>query len=373
MLRRRTVLRLGAGAALATATMAVVGHWTLEPTVLEADAPEIGLQVPIPRSVARARREGWGTTTYGTLGIPGIPIASNLKTPLAILFGDSYVQSHQVDDSDKLAVRFTSLAPSFLDSPWVMAGVGRPYRSFADYPHLIRVYEDALPQTRLIVILAVGLRDTLPDEPRSERASVFRSRPTLALEWFEREGGLAATPSPATPRRRLLARLPLEFPFHLKRLVAGQSALRWSLGTARWPPPQPSPLYNPVVRLEEGDHGRYDQAWDFLLENLRASTSRPIVVLYAPETPRIESGTIVWRNPEELAARRFAALCERHQIGFLDAGPALVRDQLHSGQFARGFSNSFPGYGHFNARGLDLLARTLIGHLAAHRDDLLPN
>jgi hypothetical protein len=237
-----------------------------------------------------------------------------------------------VDDPLKTAQRVTARSGGRVTG----VGIGRGGRQLGDYVRLMPRYESLFAPSLHVVVVA----DLLDVHPEHD-ADGFR---------------LDAHPTRIeTPRlRRALARLGLDFVFTALQTPSG-GGLRFRPG--------------PVARADDGGAAPpplTPAAAAFAMAALRAATDRPVLVLYAPRLPAIETGRLRTSpdTAEAAAVETLDAACTGAGIAFVDLGDRLVQAWRDTGRFPRGFANGMPSRGHWNALGHDVAAQAILEHLA---------
>jgi hypothetical protein len=302
--------------------------------------------------VHRNRDEGWANTHYGPWGLAATDRPGERSV---LVWGDSYIEAHQIDDAEKVAAQFNRL-PGV--SPAQAVSVGHSYWSVADYYYHMPAYDKLLhPACHFIVLAEHGLKDLCPDEDG------FRSRPDYA---FIRR-------TLVDPRRNRmmeqvsqwhLADMSLAPWKAVRTLAEDMRGLRFAVGPCR------RPASAAIVGCDSaaivGEPNDVVAAWAFAIGRLKSATAKPIVLVLVPEVPYLEHGTVRLENPQARWTARLAVLCRSMNVDLIDMTEVLVSDYLSSGRLSRGFNNGRPGSGHLNARGHALLARQMRAYLESH-------
>jgi hypothetical protein len=99
--------------------------------------------------------------------------------------------------------------------------------------------------------------------------------------------------------------------------------------------------------------------WQSELDAIRAASSLPILILYAPVSPQIVDGRIVveTEDPADLIAMKSAA--DRAGLLVADAQGQLRRS-ASEGSWPHGFHNGYIGSGHLNRTGNAVVAAVLV-------------
>ena len=313
--------------------------------------------------VYRKRDEGWASTHYGRYGFNRMDNVADASVPTVMIWGDSYVEAHQVPDEQKAVCQVNRALAEQGSSPVRAVAVARARWSVSDYYFKIPAYERLLtPMCHFIVLAEYGVKDLCPDgetffsepQPRFvQRSLVDSSKSRIITDLYER--GLSDL---------LLA------PWEAVHAVMTEARdLRFSLGPAQTVPEIACGCAG-CVPLLAGEPDSVIRSWSYAIDMLKASTSKPIVFVLVPDVPRLERGTVCCVDSQAEWRARLARLCEVKQVGCIDMTEALIRDYRTTGRLSRGFHNGRPGSGHLNARGNRLLARSICDYLSQHRDCL---
>ncbi|PKN08871.1 MAG: hypothetical protein CVU73_06475 [Deltaproteobacteria bacterium HGW-Deltaproteobacteria-8] len=323
---------------------------TVQPVVFDT---AVNRYVPAPGTSSRTRGEGWATSKVGGHGIRGLPGGDLPQGPKVVFWGDSFVEAVQVDDSERMAQVFTSLARR--DAlPLNGVGIGNGGDTLIDAVFRLPDYAGVLEPVALNVLVLSRLEDTLPDMPRPCRAR-FLSTPELRLE--------RGDCPPSTLGLRLAG------PFHSLELAGAFELYRKLQTLTVRLSPGPAPLTTrgnaPAPEIDQ------DAAFNFLLARTQELARGPVLLLRIPPVPALNQGRIVLAEPQPDLSRRIAQACARNGVGFLDLGPAFAARFQATGRFPRGFFNTPPGTGHLNQDGHRLVAEAVLNYTKEHRDALL--
>jgi hypothetical protein len=310
--------------------------------------------------VHRNRDEGWASTHYGPWGLANFANTARPGQPTILIWGDSYVEAHQISDSQKVEAQFNRMFRQSGLTPMRAVSVGHSYWSVADYYYHIPAYDRLLdPACHFIVLAEHGLKDLCPDE------DVFRSRPAYTFVPRElvdpRRNGVMEQLD-----RWHLADLSLA-PWKVVRTL-GQDVrnLRFRIGPCAGQPSAEQTGCNGFTVTGEPDEVM--AGWAFAIDRLRSITAKPIVFVLIPEVPYLEHGLVRLENPQAQWTPRLAQVCKAKHVGLIDMTDVLVRDYLATGVLSRGFNNGRPGSGHLNARGHTLLAQRIWAYLDGQKD-----
>lgn len=288
--------------------------------------------------VHRNRTEGWSTTTYGPHGLSAPRTASGQQGPTVMIWGDSFVEAHQVNDSEKIVEHVRRLSSQRGRTNIHAIAVGRSYWSVADYYYNIPAYERLLGcDCHFIVLADQGLKDLCPDENR------FYSQP---MYHFVRRSEVDVSKNRliGIAHRWKIQDL-LLVPFKVVSSLSDElRGLRFSLGHAGRCGVSSE---RPDSRVLSGvaDPNQILGGWRYALNMLRQSTNKQIVIVYVPDIPRISGGQVVCQDDQSQWSERLAALCVVQGIHYLDMTQPLLRDWYTTGKLSRGFHNGRPGGG----------------------------
>jgi len=293
------------------------------------------------------RSEGWGLSRFGRLGVSAVPDIGKVSRPVVILWGDSHMEALQVDDSEKPAAQLDKLMGGCAAEPRAIA-VALSGEMMADYVVKIPVYEKVVSCRGHYIVIS-DLEEALPDQPGASYAK-FRSTPVLAIE----HSSPGVVSQARTRIQKLLRNAHLEFVVPLHRGLAADFSGRSFLARLRFRP-GPTPDM-PTVPVDPVPPTVQAEAWRFLLGRLAAQTTNPVTVVYAPRWPRIAGGRVERADPSCPPLATFAQSCRGAGVGWIDLTAAFLDYWDATRRFPRGFSNSRPGEGHFNAEGHGLIA-----------------
>ncbi|MBI9080008.1 MAG: hypothetical protein JEY79_09755 [Pseudodesulfovibrio sp.] len=300
---------------------------------------ELGVFVRSEGSVVRFRSEGWSDTRIGRHGLTVAGEAA-LKSslPKFILWGDSFAEGLQIDDSLRAANLYNAMSDSM--KAFTVAGGGL---GVADYYFNIPRYENLAGNIDGHAILLVGMDDIMP-----EQHVACHSR-FMADPWRFEES--ACEPSDFAIRYASFASTWRLEPIYTLYRFMKEHQFRFAPGHVG------GNERNKTATL----HKNLKQAWGFLVAGLKAQTSGFIVFVYVPPVPVLKDGRIVTLNPEEAQKEQFRKICKTHGLGFVDLSQPFF--DLYAGHrlLSRGFFNSPPG-GHLNEDGQRLIAEALYAY-----------
>lgn len=322
-------------------------------TLLSFDLdPTLKKYIHTPHIVYKHRDEGWARTYKGKYGINAIEDITEDKRRKIIIWGDSYVEAHQVEDNEKMPQVLTAILEKSYDG--LMAfGVGMSSDSVADYYFDIPKYEKLVDSVVGHFIIITLSEDILPDQKTDRIRGVFSSNP-YRLELFEWK-----------PRyqeiKKTLNRYGLNFIWEpVKSLVSGRP-LRFvpAAGVKPEETRGAEEIYTDASRKE---------AWAFLFRRLREQTNLPIVLVYCPVMPKIENGNLILVDPDLKNVRLFANEALKNGIDFIDISSLFVDYYKKTGELPIGFANYRPGHGHFNIAGHRIVAEFIFEYIKRNMD-----
>ncbi|MCD6578371.1 hypothetical protein J7L48_02745, partial [bacterium] len=131
-----------------------------------------------PNIVYKHRSEGIAKTYKGLFGINAIEdITKDSRKKIAV-WGDSYVEAHQVNDNKKMPQVITSkLSNKGLGENLICFGVGMSGDSVADYYFDIPKYEQLTKNIISHFIVIANIRDILPNQSTDIIRGIFKSNP----------------------------------------------------------------------------------------------------------------------------------------------------------------------------------------------------
>jgi hypothetical protein len=293
-----------------------------------------------PGHTYRWRGEGYADTQIGPLGMPGKRSLGDRDDQVfaVALWGDSQAEGVCVSDDEKI----------FAQAQKLSAGRPSPNRRLSVYP-LARSGEDAadwvtqmpVVERELSIDMHVLLIVDLPDLIAASEA------PVPAPSDADVEQANAA----------LAARLPAFVIQAARRLLTESDdvtrrRLRFSIG----PVDTDSPT---SANLTSANRTARPIDWSAATEALRRASKRPIVILYAPQLPRIIEGRVIVDDPADAQYAAMKLAAEASGLIVIDTREQLRRS-ARQGRWPHGFHNGYIGQGHLNAVGNSVVAAHLI-------------
>lgn len=345
------------GAALATMLIWGLGAATVTDAVPWAYSDVAQRHVPLPGATVFQNKEGRGFTAFGPDGFQGLPDDYASKRLLPIM-GDSYIEAFQVDMREKVFTRFNEIRRERADLYAV--GLGRSDQNLSDVYFLLPRYLRAYPQIAGVVLL-LHPSDVLPNgtnqrlipspEPRAEFSE------TLHVPEFPWLGPIL-----------LKTKLSI-FYWPAKQFLVSLPSFRVRPGPAAGNTPAP-PGFAPLSKTRLPYPDSIEAFWRSAIRQIRSRTNIPLLILMATHAARIHNGRVVYDRPTEEIETRFAEVCRKEHVPVILLYDRFSRHVRSGGALPRGFANSRPGRGHFNAVGHQLLAEAISDYLDAHPEFL---
>lgn len=307
--------------------------------------PMLGKFTRSPNTYIRWRTEGWATTFVGKHNTIAIKdIEKNDLTKIAI-WGDSVVEALQVSDESKMAQQLSKMFERTGQKVLGFA-IAHSENSLADYIVDLREYESLIPNVESHYIVLCDLRDdTLPNRREHTGRSEFVYNGNFRIVESENRGRYQ------------------HYYYQLNKY--NLKMISYCVGkVSRYQVQLPWNHRNPVDPDKSIKSPHYDKidAWEFILNELRRQSSKPITVLYIPYRPAIVGGKISFEDPQKNDKEIFASVCRRHNIGFIDLSDRFNDFFRNTNKFPTGFTNTFPGRGHLNVHGHRIVAEAIFSH-----------
>lgn len=340
---RRLMVTWIVGLMLGTSLIAITSPWFVRSYIpLRADSVR-GVWTLPPDHTYRWRSEGYAESAIGPLGMPGktsIGRRNDTVTRVA-LWGDSQAEGVCVQDAEKIFAQADRLGRGTLE----VFPLARSGEDVADWLTQMPSVEKELG-IDVHVLLIVDLPDLL------NTASVPVPAPTAAD--IQQANAAIAAKLPAfviQAARHVLTEADGSTPRSLRFTLGPvkKSASNQPTDVTRRPP-DVSDRAKPMASR---------QRWQAAMIDLRSTTQRPIVLLYAPKIPQIVGGKVARfdRAASDFAEIQLAA--ERHGVQVIDVREQL-RESADMGNWAHGFHNGQIGSGHLNAVGNRIVAAGLL-------------
>lgn len=292
------------------------------------------------------RTEGRGVGTFGRWGVSAVPDVQSRTERKIILWGDSYVEAHQVSDGKKMAQQLTDVLMKCGIDDVLAVGAGFSGQSVADYLVKIPVYEKKMPPVAAHVVVIGQIEDLFPNNPPAY-FSRFVADPVphvipavlhkpSRLKWVVYQWGV---------------RLRANGFLSMVRNWADGFNLRFEMGPVKMPQKN---MQDTKPSDEELD------AWfNFYAREFRKTTAKPLILVYLPTVPKLNGNGWILDDGNDSEARQMEEAFSRNGWLVINMGGRFVRYFEETGQMPRGFNNSSPGSGHLNEAGHKLVAEAL--------------
>jgi hypothetical protein len=314
---------------------------------------ELNKFIHAPNTIYKHRSEGIATTYKGLFGVNAISDVTKIDKNKIVIWGDSYVEAHQVDDHFKIAqVVSKNISQKELEEQLMCFGVGMSGDSVADYYFDIPKYEKIIPGIKAHFIIITDIKDTIPDQTTDTIRGVFKSSPLrlYQVKW-----------SPEFQQVKMaLNNFRMYFIWEpVRSFISSVKEIKF-LPSGR----VQSRKISSSSQVEYSDKFLKD-SWSFLFEKLSEQTKLPIIFVYCPVVPRISNGKILFEddsNKQFLIFSELAAVYNMPVINMANDFTIFYRDFR---LFPRGFLNSKPSNGHFNEHGHRIVAERITNYVIA--------
>ena len=324
----------------------VVTHIFMDSVPSHTFDPMLSKFTRTPNTCIRWRAEGWANTFVGKHNTIAIKdIEKNELTKIAI-WGDSVVEALHVSDESKMAQQLSKMFERTGQRVLGFA-IAHSENSLADYIVDLQKYESLIPNVKSHYIVLCNLKDdTLPNRRERTGRSEFVYDGSFRIVESENR-------RPYQQYYNQLSKYNLRLvSYSFGKVSKYQAQLPWS----------PRKTVDPGKSInDEPPYVKID-AWEFILNELRRRSSKPITVLYIPYRPAIVSGKISFKDPQKNDKEIFASVCRRHNIGFIDLSDRFNDFFRNTNKFPTGFTNTFPGRGHLNVHGHRIVAEAIFSH-----------
>ena len=331
------------GLILSTILLWILGAFFVSPVPDWSKSEELGIYVRRPGSVQRHIKEGWAESVYGKYDIIGIDDVTKVDSNKVAIWGDSFVEGHQLPDDEKLAQQFSEVCRENGIDELLGVGIGGSGRSVPDYYNLMPAYEKVVnPVFHVIVISSFG--DISPDGVR------FLNQPFRITEYNNSKRFIGV--------RHFLNSLSLNFFYpRLEKFMDSGIDLRFGLGEVK--------SSDSEEEISDSEQEVPVDAWDFLLAKLRQRTELPILIVYTPPVPQIKEGELIYDDffSSSGQTEKLADLCKKNGIGYIDMKQRNITFFEKTGNFPRGFNNGGFTTGHCNKYGHHLIAEAIYDYI----------
>lgn len=254
--------------------------------------------------------------------------------PSVLIVGDSHVEAFQVWDRETMgSVLERRLRAD--GKQWNVVQYGWSGADGPDYVYAAPLFEKQFPSKKILLVMNDG---------------DFVSATTETARLLERDGKVVA--EPAGPGSRM-GRPPSYGGFWARKIKESgllyAAALRFNLEIL-------PKLTERKASAKEGDSGAKvapEDALDVIVRGLKEAYGDKLFILYTPEQ------SFAVRAPPEPRETALLAECKTLGMECRSLRERMEKDLFASHKLARGFSDSEPGVGHFNAHGHALIAAEL--------------
>jgi hypothetical protein len=334
-LSRQLILQWITGALIGTAIIAITSPLFVRSYLPLQTDPVRGVWTLSPNQTYRWRSEGYADTQIGPLGMPGKTfIGPRSKNVIRVaLWGDSQAEGVCVADHQKIFARADQLGQGKIE----VFPLARSGEDMDDWLTQISAVE-----TELDIDAHVFLIVDLPDLLSALDAPLPPPDPSQV----------------AQPNSAIASRFPA-FVIQAARNLLTQSddstrrTLRFAIG----------PVASPVRPGGEQQQTK-NNFWYENLTALKASSNRPLTILYAPKIPQILNGNVVQKDRHENDFLELQLAAEQIGIPIADVRPDLLQSAA-VGRWPHGFHNGLMGSGHLNEIGNQIVAAQVVGAISA--------
>jgi hypothetical protein len=332
----------------------IIGYFFCDSLIYYEYCPELNKFIHAPFVTHKQRSEGIASTRKGQFGVNAINNITNDRRKKIIIWGDSFVESHQVNDEDKIPQVITKKlveinTNSHINSSIMSFGVGMSGDSVADYYFDIPEYEALTQPVEAHFIIITNINDILPDQSSDTKRGLFKSNPFRIYQdqW-----------QPKFQRiKKILNNAGLYFIWQPVR--ASLSSLKEISFI-----PIPKKQKKNLKEIACSDSEEFmKSSWEFLFSRLKKQTSKPVIFVYCPDVPRIKKNTIIKEDTYKQQMKLFSEIADKYNISFLNLSGEFVNFYETTGLFPRGFANSKPSEGHFNRYGHEIVAEIITEYI----------
>lgn len=330
----------------------LAGPLVLNSILVRVSDPDLGVNTLRPGDLIRWRSEGWGNTRTGPHGLPGWsprPAAHRV-----ILWGDSQVEGHCVDDPEKISNQVIAHANARAGLSLDCLPLGRSGADARDWRDLAPAV-DALWGPRLHVWVVTDLSDLMALAPQ-EGLAEYQRWTMESPRWVKLAAALRAEALFAAGKR--IFRDPS---------TGGLRRLHFGIGPRSGPPLAETPPWE-----QPQDEGSVSPSADAFAEVVAGEVALVadqlggrLAILYAPAVPTLGRPLVTAHRDDAMFALLRGALQEQ-AIEVLDVREDFIALWHSQRRLPRGFHNGQPGYGHLNADGNRVVAEHVVSLIQEH-------
>lgn len=329
----------------------LTGPLVLNTILVRVSDPALGVNTLRPGDLIRWRSEGWGNTRTGPHGLPGwSPQPADHRV---ILWGDSQVEGHCVDDPEKISNQVIALAQARAGLSLDCLPLGRSGADARDWRDLAPAAE-ALWQPRLHVWVVTDLSDLTALAPQ-EGLTPYHRWTMESPRWVKLAAALRAEALFAAGKR--IFRDPD---------TGGLRQLQFGIGPRSGPPSEAAQPWEPPQ-----DEGNVSSSVAFAqlvageVALVAEQLGGRLAILYAPAVPTLARPLRTTHRDDALFAVLNDALQER-AIEVVDVRDDFIALWHSQRRLPRGFHNGQPGDGHLNADGNRVVAEQVVSLIQEH-------
>lgn len=340
----------------------LAGPLVLNTILVRVSDPDLEVNTLRPGDLIRWRSEGWGNTRTGPHGLPGWsprPAAHRV-----ILWGDSQVEGHCVNDPEKISNQVIALADAQTGLSLDCLPLGRSGADARDWRDLAPE-ADALWEPRLHLWVVTDLSDLMALAPQQGLAPYHRWT-MESPRWVKLAAALRAEALFAAGKR--LFRDPS---------TGGLRQLQFGIGPRSGPPEGVKQPWEPPPGSQQAAGQPQDRNGvspsPLALAQLVAGEvalvadqlDGRLAILYAPAVPTLARPLATAHRDDAMFALLRDALRDQ-AIEVVDVRDDFIALWHSQRRLPRGFHNGQPGYGHLNAEGNRVVAKHVVSLIQEH-------
>jgi lysophospholipase L1-like esterase len=328
------------GLIVGTAVIAATSPLFVRSYLPEQRDPVRGRYVPVAGSEYRWRSEGYATTKIGAHGMPGrVDVGQPVPDSIRVaLWGDSQAEGVCVGDDDKLFAQIQRIGRAAGRSIEVLP-FARSGEDATDWLAQMPSVERALAIDLHVLVVA-----ELPD-------LLAVDQPSLDRERSERDVAFQSAIASRVPAFAIQA---------IRQLLrdADDKPRRWRFSLGPVVKPEPAVAVAAFASRAK---------WTRVMQTVRSTSDRPIIIAYAPRSPKISAGNIDLTDPWGEQFQTMERAAANAAVGVVDTSDALG-DAAREGRWPHGFDNGQIGSGHLNAIGYRVIAEQICPAIIAWFD-----
>lgn len=329
----------------------VAGYFFCDSLIYYEFDQKLNKMIHAPYIIYKHRSEGNANTFIGKFGINAIEDITTETKNKIVVWGDSYVEAHQVNDQNKIPQLVSNnLLKKQLGYNLLCFGVGMGGDSVADYYFDMPKYEKIGGNIIAHFIIITSIEDTLSDQPTDTNRGLFKSAPFRLVQ--------KKSQPKFQEEKKLLTKFGLYFLW--KPFRATMSNLH---EINFLPPARQSNLVDISSKEETYSNKFLFDSWSFLFRMLKKQTTKPIIFVYCPAVPTIEHGKIITTDKNANYISLLSEVGKKNDITLINATSRFIAFYETTGIFPRGFPNSLPSKGHFNKYGHKIVSELIVDYI----------